>query len=75
VVENALVVPKETLRHDARGDYVFALAGGVVERRAVKKGASSIAMVQVLEGLSDADAVALPSDTPLKAGTRVSATM
>ena len=75
VVENALVIPKESLRHDAQGDYVFALKGGAVERRAVKKGASSITMVQVVEGLTDTDAVALPSNTPLKGGDRVAATM
>ena len=75
VVENAMVIPKETLRHDAQGDYVLALKGGAVERRAVKQGASSITMVQVLEGLVDADAVALPSDTPLKDGDRVTAAM
>ena len=75
VVENALAIPKETLRHDAQGDYVLALKGGAVERRAVKQGASSITMVQVVEGLGDADAVALPSDTPLKDGDRVTAAM
>lgn len=75
VVENAKVIPKETLRHDSQGDYVFALKGGVVERRAVKKGASSLTLVQVVDGLTDADAVALPSDVPLKVGDRVSATM
>ena len=75
VVDNALVVPKETLRHDAQGDYVFALKGDVLERRSVKKGASSITQVQIVEGLSDADTVALPADIPLKAGDRVSATM
>jgi virulence-associated protein VagC len=31
--------------------------------------------VQILEGLSDSDAVALPADISLKAGDRVSATM
>ena len=75
VVENALVIPKETLRHDAQGDYVFALKGDTIERRAVKKGASSITQVQIVEGLSDADAVALPADIPLKAGDRVTAAM
>jgi HlyD family secretion protein len=75
VVENAMVIPKETLRHDAQGDYVFALKGDTIERRAVKKGASSLTMVQVVEGLSDSDAVALPSDNQLKVGDRVSATM
>jgi hypothetical protein len=29
----------------------------------------------VVEGLTDGDAVALPSDTPLKVGERVTATM
>ena len=75
VVENAIVIPKETLRHDAQGDYVLALKGGAVERRAVKQGASSITLVQIVEGLGDADAVALPSDTPLKDGDRVTAAM
>jgi len=32
-------------------------------------------MVQVVEGLADTDAVALPSDSPVKPGDRVSATM
>ena len=68
-VENALVIPKETLRHDAQGDYVYALHGDVIERRAVKKGVSSITQVQVIEGLSDGDAVALPGDVPLKPAT------
>lgn len=71
VVENALVIPKETLRHDSQGDYVFALKDGALERRAVKKGASSITSVQIVEGLADADAVALPADISLKAGDRV----
>ena len=75
VVEGALVVPKETLRHDAEGDYVFALSGDTVARRPVKKGASSVTGIQVVEGLAEGDAVALPSDVPLKPGDRVAAAM
>ncbi len=75
VVESAMVIPKETLRHDAQGDYVFVLRGDTIERRSVKKGASSLTMVQVVEGLSDSDAVAYPSDNQLKVGDRVTATM
>ena len=75
VVEGALVVPKETLRHDAQGDYVFALSGDTVARRPVKKGASSVTGIQVVEGLAEGDAVALPSDVPLKPGGRVAAAM
>jgi HlyD family secretion protein len=73
VVDRALVIPKETLRHDAQGDYVFVLNGETVGRRTVKKGASSITRVQVAEGLAEGDAVALPSDAPLKPGGRVTA--
>jgi len=75
VVEGALVVPKETLRHDAQGDYVFVLSGDTVARRPVKKGASSVTEIQVVEGLADGDAVALPSNVPLKPGDRVAAAM
>ena len=71
VAEGALVIPKETLRHDVQGDYVLLLKGNVVERRPVRKGISSLTQIQILEGLSESDAVALPSDIPLKDGDRV----
>ena len=69
VVENALVIPKETLRHDSAGRLRLRVERRYARAAArVKKGASSLTMVQVLEGLSDADAVALPSRChPLKA--------
>ena len=75
VVDGALVIPRETLRHDAGGDYVLALGGETLERRGVKTGNSSVTLVQVTEGLADGDRVALPSDTPVKAGDRVKAMM
>ena len=73
VVDDALVIPRETLRHDAGGDYVLALKGDVLERRAVKTGTSSVTLVQVTGGLEEGDAVALPSDVPVKPGDRVTA--
>ena len=73
VVEGALVVPKETLRHDAGGDYVFLLQGDAIEQRAVKTGNSSVTRIQVTEGLAEGDAVAMPSDLPLKPGMKVTA--
>jgi HlyD family secretion protein len=69
--ESALVIPKETLRHDAAGDYVLRLNGDTVERRAVKTGLSSIAQVQIAEGLAEGDMVAMPTDFALKPGDRV----
>lgn len=75
VAENAVVIPKEALRHDASGDYVFLLSGDTVERRPVQTGISTVNQVQVTRGLSEGDAVALPSDVPLANGTRVSSAM
>jgi len=73
VVEGALTIPKETLRRDAVGDYVFLLKGGAIELRRVKTGNSSVTRIQVTEGLAEGDAVAMPSDTPLKPGMMVTA--
>ncbi len=71
--DNALAIPKETLRHDAQGDYVFLLRGAGVERRNVKTGISNVTQVQITEGLAEGDSVALPTDVPLKSGERVHA--
>lgn len=75
VVEKAVVIPKETLRRDAQGTYVYRLMGDTVERRSVKTGVSSISQVGVTEGLEDGDAVALPTDTPFTPGERLTAVM
>jgi HlyD family secretion protein len=75
VVENAVVIPKETLRRDTQGSFVFRLDGDTVERRAVKTGNSSIGEVQITEGLNQGDVVAMPTDVPLKAGDRVTPVM
>jgi HlyD family secretion protein len=71
VADNALAIPKETLRHDAQGDYVFLLRGATVERRNVKTGVSNVTGTQIAEGLAEGDSVALPTDIPLKPGERV----
>ncbi len=71
VAPGALVIPREALRHDAAGDYVFLVKDGAIERRPVKTGAVSATLVQVTSGLSDGDRVVLPSDLPLQPGDRV----
>jgi HlyD family secretion protein len=71
VVEGALTLPKETLRHDASGDYVYLLKGDAIEQRRVKTGNSSVTRIQVSDGLAEGDAVAMPADTPLKVGIKV----
>jgi HlyD family secretion protein len=71
VVESALVIPKETIRRDPAGEFVFRLNGDALERRAIRIGVSNITQAQVAGGLSEGDALALPSDRELKAGARV----
>jgi HlyD family secretion protein len=71
VVNNALVIPREALRHDDAGNYVLALKSDTLERRSVKTGTSSVTQVQILEGLAEGDSVAMPSDVPVKPGDRV----
>ena len=73
VVERALVIPREALRHDAEGDFVLVLKGNAVERRAVKTGASSVSLLEIATGLAEGDSVAMPSEVSLKPGDPVTA--
>jgi HlyD family secretion protein len=75
VVNNALVIPRETLRHDAGGDYVLTLKDGTIERRNVTTGASSVSLVQIASGLAEGDIVALPTESPIQPGDRVTPAM
>jgi HlyD family secretion protein len=71
VVEKALAVPKEALRREGSETGVFLLQGDRVVWRKVSLGVSSYTKSQVLSGLSDSDAIALPTEKPLKNGSRV----
>jgi HlyD family secretion protein len=70
-VEGALTIPKESLRRESTGTGVFILQGDAVAWRMVKTGISSVTRVQIKEGLSEGDAVALPSERGLRGGERV----
>lgn len=71
VVENALTVPREALRRRSQQAGVFVLQGDKIAWRNVTLGPSSITRAQVLNGLGEGDAVALPSDAPLQEGLAV----
>ncbi len=72
VAANALTIPKEALRREGGEVGVFVLRDGdTLAWQTVETGASSVTRVQVLKGLKDGDAVALPTDRVLKAGLRV----
>ena len=71
VVESALTIPKEVMRREGTQAGVFKLQGDRIVWQPVKTGATSVNRVQVLEGLNDGDAVALPVDRPLTSNTQV----
>ena len=71
VVEKALAIPKEAIRREASEVGVFVLQGDRVQWRKIGLGVSSYTKSQVISGLSEGDAVALPTERPLKNGSKV----
>ena len=71
VVENALAMPKEAIRREGLETGVFLLQGDRVMWRKIGLGVSNYTKSQVISGLSDGDAVALPTEKPLKNGSKV----
>lgn len=71
VVENALAIPREALRRESGGLGVYVLDGAVIHWRRVQTGVSSITRVAITQGLTDGDAVALPTEEALRDGERV----
>ncbi len=72
VVQNSIIIPKEVLRRDSGQTGVYLLGSGKrIEWRPVQIGISSLTKVQVTKGLTDRDSVALPTDKPIKVGSKV----
>ncbi len=71
LTEHALTIPKIAVRRDSQGFWVFLLNGDHIERRPIQPGPSNVTRASVLRGLADGDAVALPTDQPIKAGDKV----
>ena len=71
VITGALVLPKEALRRQGSETGVFLLQGDRVAWRKVGLGASSYTKSQILAGLQEGDAVALPTEKAMKSGSKV----
>jgi HlyD family secretion protein len=71
VVPSALVLPKEALRRQGAETGIFLLQDDRVVWRKVSLGVSSYTKSQVISGLAEGDAVALPTEKPIKDGTKV----
>jgi HlyD family secretion protein len=71
VVDNALAIPKEAIRRQGSETGVLLLQADHVVWRKVTLGISSYTRSQVLSGLGEGDAAALPSEKPIQNGSRV----
>jgi HlyD family secretion protein len=71
VVHNALAIPKEAIRRQGSETGVLLLQDDRVVWRKVTLGISSYTRSQVISGLSEGDAAALPSEKPIQSGSRV----
>ncbi|MGH9646370.1 MAG: efflux RND transporter periplasmic adaptor subunit, partial [Bryobacteraceae bacterium] len=69
-VENAITIPKEAVYRQQGQTGVYVLEGDRVRWRAITQGVNNTTRTQIQE-LKDGDAVALPSDKPLKDGMLV----
>jgi len=72
-VENALTIPKETIRREGNQTGVFVLQNDRVAWRKITTGVNNTTRTQV-SGLNDGDIIALPTEKPLKDGMQVKPT-
>ena len=70
-VANAITIPKEVLRREGNVVGVYKLQGERLLWQPVKTGVASVTRVQVLSGLTEGEAVALPVDRVMKNGEAV----
>jgi HlyD family secretion protein len=71
VVQNALTIPRNAIRHDS-GVGVYVLNGNnTVRWENVRTGVSEALRVEIVSGLKEGDAVAEATDQPLHAGEKV----
>ena len=62
--QNALTVPREAVREDSGRNYVYLLQGSHLRRRDVKLGISNLTRVELLDGISPNDVIAVQSFSP-----------
>jgi HlyD family secretion protein len=72
--EHVLAVPREAVRNDSRGQYVFRVDGDELRRTAVETGLANAMTIEITRGLRPEDTVVLHGgeDDTLRDGLRVS---
>jgi len=72
IVENALTIPKESIRREQGRTGVYVLGeGDKISWREVQLGTASVTRSEVTSGLKEGDRIALTSDRPLTRGMEV----
>ncbi len=71
VAEHVLAIPREALRREGSEPGVYVLQGDKIAWRKIAIGISSITRTEVLQGLTEGEAVALPTDAALAVGASV----
>lgn len=70
--ENALKIPRNAIVEANGDEYVFVVADGVVERRAVETGYVEGAWIEVRNGIDDGESLVVVGQSNLKNGSSVS---
>jgi HlyD family secretion protein len=74
-VPEALQVPAEAVFTDEGGAFVYRVQDDRVQHTRVEVGRSTVARIEILEGLKDQDSVVLGPVSGLEDGTRVEVRM
>lgn len=69
--ENALLIPVEAINADKDGDFLYVAENGVVVRKPIVCGISTDSYTEVLEGITEQDAIILTSSVNLEEGMAV----
>ena len=72
-VTGVVAIPVELINSDKEGDFVFVVENGVVAKRRITTGISSDSYSEVLDGLSEGDAVIVTTGLNLEEGMAVTA--
>ena len=70
-VENGLLLPRQAVLRDAKGDFVFLKKNGKTHRQSVEIGIKTPETLEIRTGLAPTDSVILTGNYELKEGMRV----
>lgn len=71
--ENTLLIPVEAINADREGDFLYVVENGIVVKKPILCGLSTDIYTEVLEGISEEDAIILSAYSNLEEGMAVTA--